>query len=170
MTPHQYLVSHRRMTGLELGWIVFAFFAAAFVKGVTGLTGSQIMSVLPYLVAVALAPAGFVQAINISFTVSGLVPVFLGIKLGSRSRWRLSPDMFRRVVLILLPVLGSQLALRAAFMALPPQSQKAQPTTVDHTRPRLMGRSSEDRRGVMEVRLSHRASGNPPPRRTPDLP
>ena len=106
---------------------------------VNGLTGSQIMPVLPYLFALPLTPAGFVQAINISFTLCslvmaaglarigvmtwmtaaisllGLVPVLLGIRLGGRLRSRLSPDTFRRVVLILLLVLGTQLILRAAF-------------------------------------------------------
>ena len=105
---------------------------------VNGLTGSQIMPILPYLFALSLSPAGFVQAINIAFTLSslvmaaglvqlglmtgsaaavsllGVVPVFLGVRLGVRLRRRLSPDAFRRVVLVLLLVLGGQLIVRAA--------------------------------------------------------
>lgn len=105
---------------------------------INGLTGSQIMPILPYLFALPLSPAGFVQAINIAFTlcslimaaglahiglmtgaeaalsVLALVPVALGIRLGSRLRARLSPAAFRRAVLVLLLALGTQLAVRAA--------------------------------------------------------
>jgi hypothetical protein len=105
---------------------------------VNGLTGSQIMPILPYLFALPLAPARFVQAINISFTLCslimaaglariglmtweaaaislvGLLPMALGVRLGGRLRDRLSPEAFRRAVLALLLVLGAQLAVRAA--------------------------------------------------------
>ena len=106
---------------------------------VNGLTGSQIMPVLPYLFALPLTPAGFVQAINVSFTLCslvmvvglvrigvmtwtaaavsllGLMPVFVGIKLGGRMRSRLSPETFRHVVLIVLLVLGAQLVTRTVL-------------------------------------------------------
>ena len=49
---------------------------------VNGLTGSQVMPVLPYLLALRLHPDLFVQAINVSFTASTLV-MFVGLgKLG----------------------------------------------------------------------------------------
>lgn len=103
---------------------------------VNGLTGSQVMPVLPYLLSLNLEPNRFVQAINCSFTLSslvmaaglarlglmtfetviisacGLVLVYVGIKLGSRVRRLLSPDVFRRIVLLLLMLMGASLAVR----------------------------------------------------------
>ncbi len=103
---------------------------------VNGLTGSQVMPVLPYLMALGLTPSHFVQAINCSFTLSSLVMavglskiglmtletslisaggtliVFLGVFLGSRVRRFLSPDQFRRAVLFLLVVLGCVLLIK----------------------------------------------------------
>ncbi len=103
---------------------------------VNGLTGSQVMPVLPYLLAIKLDPNRFVQAINCSFTFSslimaagltqiglmtletavgsvlGILPVYLGIKAGRLfGRW-LSPDMFRNLVLLLLLILGLGLAIQ----------------------------------------------------------
>ncbi|MDA0703313.1 MAG: sulfite exporter TauE/SafE family protein [Proteobacteria bacterium] len=109
-----------------------------FLTGlVNGMTGSQVMPVLPYLMALRLDPARFVQAINIAFTMSslvmvlglsrlglmtwhavtisaiGIVPVYFGVRLGTKTRRRLSPDQFRMAVLALLAVLGAILiALR----------------------------------------------------------
>ncbi|MBT5416299.1 MAG: sulfite exporter TauE/SafE family protein [Rhodospirillaceae bacterium] len=102
-----------------------------FLTGlVNGMTGSQVMPVLPYFMALRLDPSRFVQAINISFTLSslvmvlglsrlglmtweaaaistaGIVPVFFGVRLGAKVRRRLSPDQFRLAVLALLAVLG----------------------------------------------------------------
>ena len=91
---------------------------------VNGITGSQVMPVLPYLAALHLGPDRFVQAINLSFTLSSLVmaaglarlgildttvllvalgclvPVILGVRLGTRLRERLAPEVFRRAVLL----------------------------------------------------------------------
>ena len=101
---------------------------------VNGLTGSQVMPVLPYLLALKLDPNRFVQAINCSFTFSslimaagltqvglmtletavasvlGIVPVYLGIKAGRLFGQYLSPAMFRNLVLALLLILGLGLA------------------------------------------------------------
>ncbi len=101
-----------------------------------GLTGSQVMPVLPYLLSLDLEPNRFVQAINCSFTLSslvmaagltqlglltletaaisalGLILVYLGIKLGSRVRRILSPEIFRVIVLVFLMVLGGSLSAR----------------------------------------------------------
>ena len=103
---------------------------------VNGLTGSQVMPVLPYLLSLQLEKNVFVQAINISFTLSslvmlaglavvglldlpllgasalGVVPVALGIALGGRVRRRLAEATFRKVVLVLLVCLGLNLILR----------------------------------------------------------
>ncbi len=104
---------------------------------INGWTGSQVMPVLPYLMALGLEPNRFVQAINISFTVGslamiiglsrlglftadtalvsalGVLPVFAGVHLGTRARRWLSPDGFRRAVLIVLICLGSGMIVRS---------------------------------------------------------
>jgi uncharacterized protein len=103
---------------------------------VNGLTGSQLMPVMPYLLALRLPPNPFVQAINCSFTFSslimavglqriglmtvqtalissgGVVLVWLGIALGSKVRRRLSVETFRFVVLCLLILFGIGLVTR----------------------------------------------------------
>lgn len=102
-----------------------------------GLTGSQLMPILPYLLALDLKRDEFVTAINLSFIVSSLFMILglsrfglispsllgiallgtlfvaLGITLGSRIRRRLDPDGYKRLVLILLLVLGGSLILKA---------------------------------------------------------
>ncbi|QPC41868.1 sulfite exporter TauE/SafE family protein [Kaustia mangrovi] len=109
-------------------------FATAVING---LTGSQVMPVVPYMLALRLDPKRFVQAVNLSFTLSslvmavglsriglfgehelavsvaGLVPSYAGIWIGGRMRGRLSPDQFRRFVLTVLGVLGLVLVLRS---------------------------------------------------------
>lgn len=103
---------------------------------INGLTGSQVMPVLPYLMGLALAPDRFVQAINCSFTLSslvmlaglgtlgllnlplalvsalGIVPVWLGVRAGGMVRRHLSEAQFRRAVLVLLLLLGASLIAR----------------------------------------------------------
>lgn len=106
---------------------------------INGLTGSQVMPALPYLMALGLAPGQLVQAINISFTLSSLVmaaglwgiglmtwetalvsavcvvPVFAGVRLGGWVRTSMAPEVFRRAVLALLGVSGVILVARAAL-------------------------------------------------------
>ncbi len=103
---------------------------------VNGITGSQVMPVLPFLLALQLHKDLFVQAINLSFTLSSLVmlvllsrfgllslstldlatagiaPVALGIFLGGKLRQRLPDEAFRKVVLVFLLVLGLSLMVR----------------------------------------------------------
>ena len=110
--------------------------AIGFATGtINGVTGSQVMPVLPYLLALRLDPDRFVTAINLSFTASslamavglsglglmtpvtaavsaaGLVVVVAGIALGTRVRRRLSANGFRRAVLVVLLVVGLTLIL-----------------------------------------------------------
>ena len=104
---------------------------------VNGLTGSQLMPVLPYLMALRLDRERFVQAINCSFTLSslvmaaglskiglmnvettlvsalGVVPVWIGLKLGGKVRQRLSPELFRKLVIHMLMASGVLLLARA---------------------------------------------------------
>jgi uncharacterized protein len=112
---------------------------AGFLTGlVSGLTGSQVMPVLPYLMALPLPREVLVQAVNLSFTLSslvmlalfggagrfdadilsvsvlGLIPVALGVWAGGRLRRRLPETTFRRLVLAVLLALGLGLLLRSA--------------------------------------------------------
>lgn len=103
---------------------------------VNGLTGSQIMPVLPYLMALDLTREQRVVALNLSFTLSSLVmlgllggagqlsgsrlglgllalaPTALGVALGGRLRGRLQEAHYRRGVLGLLLVTGLALLVR----------------------------------------------------------
>jgi len=104
---------------------------------INGLTGSQLMPVLPYLMALHLDRDRFVQAINCSFTASslvmaiglskiglmtvetalistiGIIPVWIGLKLGGTIRRRLSPELFRKLVIYMLMASGVLLLIRA---------------------------------------------------------
>ena len=106
---------------------------------INGLTGSQIMPILPYLISLDITKDELVQAINTSFTVAsvimllglgrlgllsteamllsaaGVVPVGLGIWLGGRVRRLLPETVFRRVVMAMLVLLGAGLAARPFF-------------------------------------------------------
>jgi uncharacterized membrane protein YfcA len=103
---------------------------------VAGLTGSQVMPLVPYLFALGLEPAVLLQASNTIFTLcslvaavllfqgglltpeiallslAGLVPTFVGVQLGSRLRRRLSGESFRLIVLFVILVLGLALIVR----------------------------------------------------------
>lgn len=117
------------------GWLAGPVgFATGFVNGVTG---SQVMPILPYLLSLRLSRETFVQAINVSFTLSsvvmlavlskmsllsfetfllsliGIVPVACGISLGGKLRSYLSEKVFQRSVLALLLVIGFSLVLRS---------------------------------------------------------
>jgi len=111
---------------------------SGFLTGaVNGLTGSQVMPSMPYLMALGLDRNLFLQTINSSFTLSsivmaiglerlGLVNVsglllstigtafaLVGVKIGGRIRHRLSPDVFRKALLIMLVTMGVTLMLQA---------------------------------------------------------
>ena len=103
---------------------------------INGVTGSQVMPVLPYLLSLKLDPNRFVQAINCSFSLSsivmaiglsrlglmnletaalsvaGLIFVYAGVALGNRARRALKPDQFRVAVLVMLMALGGSLVFR----------------------------------------------------------
>lgn len=107
---------------------------------VNGLTGSQVMPILPYLMSLGLTKDELVQAINTSFTmaslimlfglgklglfsteiamisVAGLVPVAFGIWLGSKVRSLLPEAVFRTVVHVLLVLLGIVLIGKTCFI------------------------------------------------------
>ncbi len=105
---------------------------------VNGLTGSQVMPLIPYLLSLNLAHERFLQASNQSFTLSsaamfvglgmaglmtaqvvavsvcGLALVALGVRIGRHISRHLAPQAFRTAVLIILAALGVGLILQAA--------------------------------------------------------
>ncbi|HEY9096193.1 MAG TPA: sulfite exporter TauE/SafE family protein [Hydrogenophaga sp.] len=104
---------------------------------VNGMTGSQVVPLIPYLLSLDLARERFLQASNQSFTLSsaamfvglgvtglmtlevvavsagGLVLVAMGVRVGQRIGRHLAPQAFRTAVLIVLALLGLGLILRA---------------------------------------------------------
>lgn len=104
---------------------------SGFLTGlVNGVTGSQVMPVVPFLMAFHLERNLFIQAINCSFTLSSLVMAFglgrlglfslsdvvvsaagtvcvvLGLQLGSAIRHRMPEALFRSTVIAMLSVMG----------------------------------------------------------------
>ncbi|MDX2495317.1 MAG: sulfite exporter TauE/SafE family protein [Desulfuromusa sp.] len=71
-----------------------------FTGIINGLTGSQVMPVLPYMLSLNLNKNLFVQAINISFTLASLIMLF-----GMNTLGYISPKTFLIATLGLLPVL-----------------------------------------------------------------
>ena len=102
-----------------------------------GLTGTQVIPMLPYLLSLRLDRDGLVNAINIGFTISitflmivfskfdllsreiiefsiiGAVPVVAGIYIGGKLRHNVSDERFRIAVLIILIIIGVNLILNA---------------------------------------------------------
>jgi uncharacterized protein len=100
----------------------------------TGLTGSQIIPLLPYMMGLRLDPDRFVQAVNIAVTFTallmliglgvagllpkqlallsmlGVVPAGVGTIIGNRARALVPAGQFRQLVLITLLILGAMLA------------------------------------------------------------
>ncbi len=109
-----------------------------FSNGVlTGFTGSQVMPLMPYMLALNLEPALFVQAVNIAVVIASIflglglwmaglmaapdfglsvlaiAPALLGVQLGSWARCHLPASQFKSIVLAVLLLIGFSLALRA---------------------------------------------------------
>lgn len=102
-----------------------------------GLTGTQIIPMLPYLLSLKLDRNGMINAINVGFTLSitmlliifgsfdlitletmkysiiGAIPVALGIYLGGKLRHNVSEERFRLAVLIILIIIGVNLIFNA---------------------------------------------------------
>ncbi len=105
-----------------------------------GLTGSQVMPVVPFLMSLNLGRSAFIQAANCSFTMSsfimmaglghlglftgvdvvistlGVVCVFIGVKFGTAIRERLSERAFRNIILAMLTMMSISL-LMSSFAA-----------------------------------------------------
>jgi uncharacterized membrane protein YfcA len=102
----------------------------------TGLTGSQVLPLLPYMMALKLDAARMVQAVNLSvivasafmaialmssglmtlpgagMSIAAIVPAMAGIAVGVRIRKQLPLAHYRTVVLVILGLLGVGLVLR----------------------------------------------------------
>jgi uncharacterized membrane protein YfcA len=106
-------------------------FPAGLLNGfLTGLTGSQIIPLLPYMMSLKLDAARFVQAVNLAVVTAslililaliysglmtwhlamisaiGVLPACLGVYLGNSVRSRIGSQTFRKVVLVTLLVMG----------------------------------------------------------------
>lgn len=111
---------------------------SGFATGiVNGLTGSQVMPSMPFLMALHLERNLFIQAINCSFTLSSIIMIFglnrlglfsidgvilsvvgtcfafIGLSFGERIRQRLSTHTFRLALLLVLAVMGVGLVVNA---------------------------------------------------------
>ena len=108
-----------------------------FTNGVlTGLSGSQVMPLFPYMMALNLDSDRLVQAINITVMLASLllaagllatgimtpllfsasllavVPALFGVQIGTRARRRLPATHFRSIALIVLLGIGGSMVLR----------------------------------------------------------
>jgi uncharacterized membrane protein YfcA len=147
-----------RIAGAALGFVLIAFCAFSLARpemkppanlerplgppvgivtgAINGLTGVQVIPVLPYLLSLRLSPNHLIQAINCWATLSGaimavglaklglmtwdrflisaigLVPVYAGVRLGNRARRWLPPETFGKAVLLLLALMGATLIAR----------------------------------------------------------
>lgn len=104
---------------------------------VNGVTGSQVMPVVPFLMALHLERNLFIQAVNCSFTLSsfamalglrqlglfswddlvisalGTCVVFFGLRVGSAIRHRMPETLFRSAIIAMLSLMGLSLLLPA---------------------------------------------------------
>jgi uncharacterized membrane protein YfcA len=108
-----------------------------FLNGVlTGLTGSQVMPLFPYMMSLSLDPSRLVQAINLAVLVCSLIlgvgllaagimtplllglsllailPALSGVEIGTRLRHHIPADRFRTVVLSVLLIAGLSMIVR----------------------------------------------------------
>ena len=102
----------------------------------TGLTGSQVLPLLPYMLSLQLTASQMVQAVNLSvivasgfmavalyssglmtlpgagLSIAAIVPAMAGIYLGVRIREQLPLAHYRTIVLVILALLGVGLIVR----------------------------------------------------------
>jgi uncharacterized membrane protein YfcA len=117
---------------------------AGFTNGIlTGLTGSQIMPLMPYMMSLGLAAGEQVQAINLAVTFTsialggsllitglvewkvlllsaiGTVPAIIGVEIGGLIRKRLTTQRFKQFSLIMLAALGLSLTVQSGLRRAP---------------------------------------------------
>ncbi|MGD9804059.1 MAG: sulfite exporter TauE/SafE family protein [Hyphomicrobiaceae bacterium] len=113
---------------------------AGFANGLlTGFTGSQIIPLMPYMMALRLSAAEQVQAINLAVTLTsvalggtllitglvdssilaisaiGAIPAIVGVEAGGLVRKRLSTQRFRQISLAMLALLGLSLTVQSSL-------------------------------------------------------
>lgn len=108
-------------------------FSGAITGFINGVTGSQVMPLVPFLMMQRLHRDLFIQGVNCSFTMSSLIMAIglgglglftldallvslagvavmvFGLRAGEKMRHRLSPDRFRLAVLFVLMAMGISL-------------------------------------------------------------
>src|SRR5919109_2118293 len=112
-------------------------FPTGFLNGVlTGLTGSQVMPLFPYMMSLELDPTRMVQAVNLAVIISSVVlafgllasgimtfqllgvsavavvPALLGVEVGARARRKISAAQFRVGTLLVLLMMGTFMMVR----------------------------------------------------------
>lgn len=102
----------------------------------TGFTGSQVMPLMPYMLALNLEPALFVQAVNVSVVIASfflgfglwfaglmsapdlslslaaIAPALVGVQLGNWARRHIPAPQFKSIVLAVLLLVGFSLTMR----------------------------------------------------------
>ncbi|SDR35583.1 sulfite exporter TauE/SafE family protein [Pseudovibrio sp. Tun.PSC04-5.I4] len=126
---------------LHTRWERTACIISGFTTGIlTGMTGSQLMPIMPFLVSLNMPRDYFVQAINTFFTVVtitmilglylmgmlnfgvltlslvGLVFVYIGTKTGNYLGRRFSPSVFRYCVLTMMAFSGAGLIIKELWL------------------------------------------------------
>lgn len=120
-------------TGAGVGWQLPVGLTNGFL---TGLTGSQVIPLLPYLMSLGLGTSHFVQAVNLAvitasaffgaclvtygiaepqmllFSAAAVVPALLGVQIGTWCRAAIDEAKFRRLVVLVLIAIGASLVLR----------------------------------------------------------
>ena len=128
---------HRLPDGLEGRLAPVSGICTGFLNG---LTGSQVMPAVPFLMSLHLGRNTFIQAANCSFTMSSLIMmvglghlglfsgrevvistlgvmcVFVGVRFGTAIRKRLSENTFRKLILAMLTIMSISL-LMSSFAA-----------------------------------------------------
>ncbi len=109
-----------------------------FLNGLlTGFTGSQMLPLMPYMLALNLEPVLFVQAVNVavviasvflafglwiaglmsapalSLSILAIAPALLGVQVGSWARRHIPASRFKSIVLAVLLLIGFSLTVRA---------------------------------------------------------
>ena len=158
---------------IEPRWTRRLLIPIGLINGaVNGVTGSQVMPVVPFLMAADTDPHRFIQAVNAVFTISsaamflglsqaglfnmsdvvistaGSVIVYGGVVVGARFRATLSDDAYRHGVLTFLGILGlglvAQVITTKVFARQPPFSWHVRRTMKPSDRVRIMTQGRPD--------------------------
>ena len=118
------MLSTSRPQRARLGLVSLASLACnRAIRSFGHTVGSSIPTVLnasftvsSVMMVIGLTQLGLLTVPVAAVSIVGLIPVYFGIKIGSRLREKISPEMFRKLVLFTLIVLGGVLIMRLGFM------------------------------------------------------